>query len=107
MTRQLTVQELETWQVQPERRATIVDVREPWEIQICAISGSRHIPMRQIPASLAELPKGDEIVVLCHHGQRSQQVADFLTRQGYVNVYSLVGGIDAWAREIDSTMTRY
>ena len=63
--------------------------------------------MRQIPVQLRELPQDDEIVVLCHHGHRSLHVVDFLVRQGFQNVYNLHGGIDAWAREIDTTMSRY
>jgi rhodanese-related sulfurtransferase len=105
--RQLSVQQLREWQDQGAKTPLVLDVREPWEVNICAVPKSRHIPMRQIPVQLRELPQDNEIVVLCHHGHRSLHVADFLVRQGFQNVYNLHGGIDAWALEIDPTMSRY
>ena len=107
MIRELSVQELRNWQDQGTRSPLVLDVREPWEVNICALPGSQHIPMRQVRAQLQELPHDNDIVVLCHHGHRSLHVADFLVRHGYQNVYNLQGGIDAWARQIDSTMSRY
>jgi len=63
--------------------------------------------MRQIPARVAELPKDKEIVVVCHHGVRSQQVAYFLERAGFTQLNNLVGGINAWAHEVDPKMPTY
>lgn len=85
----------------------ILDVREPWEYQICALPGSTHIPMGQIATRVGELPRDGDIVVVCHHGNRSQRVAEFLGWQGYARVYNLSGGVDAWAREIDLAMPVY
>ncbi len=107
MIRHLSVQKLSEWQNQGTESPLVLDVREPWEVSICAVPGSRHIPMRQVPAQLHDLPQEHAIIVLCHHGHRSLHVADFLVRHGYDNVYNLHGGIDAWAREIDPTMSRY
>jgi rhodanese-related sulfurtransferase len=107
MVRQLSVQEFHTWWERADGVALVIDVREPWEVQICTLTGSTHIPMREIPARLHELPADREIAVLCHHGVRGQLVAEFLARNGYANVYNVQGGIDAWAREIDPTMPKY
>ena len=63
--------------------------------------------MGQILARAGELQKGSEIVVICHHGIRSQQVANFLKQMGFNNLSNLAGGIDAWARDIEPTMARY
>ncbi len=88
-------------------KLVVLDVREGWERNICALPGATAIPMREIPARAEELPKDAEIVVLCHHGVRSQQVASFLERLGFPKINNLVGGIAAWAREVDPKMPTY
>ena len=85
----------------------VLDVREPWEIEICAFDEDLRIPMSQIPGRLDELSRDGALVVLCHHGQRSYQVAAWLRGQGFDGAVSLSGGIDAWAREFDPEMARY
>lgn len=85
----------------------VVDVREPWEVAVCALPGARHIPMREIPARAAELPRDTDLVLLCHHGVRSQYVASFLERLGFERLHNLAGGIDAWAKDVDPTMAKY
>ncbi len=85
----------------------LLDVREPWEFGICRIEGSRSLPMNRIPASLGELDPAGEIVVICHHGIRSQQVAAYLDYQGFQNVINLRGGVAAWARDLDPAMPTY
>ena len=86
---------------------TLLDVREPHEIAVCSIPGSVHIPMQQVPKNLAELPRDHPLVIMCHHGGRSDQVAQFLRGNGFINVHNLAGGIDAWALIIDRDMSRY
>lgn len=85
----------------------LLDVREPSERQYCAIDGSTHIPMGEIPARMGELDPDKEIVVYCHHGMRSFQVAAFLMGRGYDKVINLAGGIDAWSLTIDPDVPRY
>ena len=85
----------------------ILDVREPWEYAICHIDGCRLIPMAELPSHLEELDPKATIVVICHHGMRSQAIARFLEQAGFVDVANLQGGIDAWAREIDPKMAQY
>jgi rhodanese-related sulfurtransferase len=85
----------------------LLDVREPWELEICRIEGAERIPMRRIPASLHQLEPDRPVVVICHHGIRSQQVALYLERQGFSQVYNLQGGVDGWARDVDPTMPTY
>jgi rhodanese-related sulfurtransferase len=65
------------------------------------------IPMRDVPARLAELNPDQPIACLCHHGMRSQQVANFLVQNGFDEVVNLQGGIDAWSREVDPSVPRY
>ena len=85
----------------------LLDVREPWEFEICHVEGARHIPMHLVPVRCAELDPEQEIVVICHHGARSFQVAMFLENRGFGAVHNLAGGVDAWATEVDPTMCRY
>jgi len=87
--------------------ALLLDVREPFELNLCQVAGSRHIPMRQIPESLPELPQDRPILVLCHHGHRSLRVTQFLRASGLTKVTNVAGGIDAWAGQIDPALTRY
>ena len=85
----------------------LLDVREPWEFQICSIENSRIIPMGQISSHLDELNPEQEMVVICHHGIRSRSVALLLERHGFTNVINLTGGIESWARDIDVNMATY
>jgi rhodanese-related sulfurtransferase len=89
------------------RELMLLDVREPAEVHFCAIDGSVHIPLGQLPGRLAELDPEREIVVVCHHGARSFQAAAFLRARGFENVYNLAGGIDAWSLSVDPSVPRY
>ena len=89
----------------------LLDVREAWELQTARfdLPGARnlHIPMGTLPARLHELDRLQPILVLCHHGARSQQCVTFLQRQGFEAAYNVAGGIDAWSREVDGSVPRY
>jgi len=87
---------------------TLLDVREPWEFETARISGSTHMPMGDVPARFQqELDPDHHIVVVCHHGVRSMNVAAWLRQQGFEKAQSLRGGIDRWSREIDPTVPIY
>jgi rhodanese-related sulfurtransferase len=85
----------------------VLDVTEGRELDICQLKGALHIPMAEIPARVDDLPTNQPLVVLCHHGARSQMVVDFLRDAGFRNAVNLDGGIEAWACEIDRSMRRY
>jgi len=106
--KQITPAELADWLGAKERpRPLLLDVREPWEVQTCAIAGARHVPMREVPGRTGEIDAAAEIVVICHHGGRSMQVAMFLERNGFAKVHNLAGGVDSWARTVDPSMPVY
>jgi rhodanese-related sulfurtransferase len=63
--------------------------------------------MAAVPTRTDDLPTDHPLVVLCHHGVRSQMVVDFLRKAGFDNAINLDGGIEAWACEIDRSMPRY
>jgi rhodanese-related sulfurtransferase len=87
---------------------TLLDVREPDEVATAKIAGSTHIPMREVPARLAELgAKEGRVVVHCHHGGRSLRVTNFLRQQGFTEAQNLAGGIDAWSLQVDRSVPRY
>jgi adenylyltransferase/sulfurtransferase len=88
-------------------RTVIIDVREPYELEICHIEGAEPIPMRTIPARLERLPRDKHLLILCHSGGRSGRITDFLRAQGFLAVSNITGGIDAWAQALDPTMRRY
>ena len=108
MIEQLPVTALHEWLADGGRAAPLIlDVREPWEHAICRIEQARLLPMQEIPARCPELPRDRDIVVLCHHGMRSLQVANFLRDSGIERLYNLDGGIAAWAEQVEPTMARY
>ena len=87
----------------------LVDCREPEEHALAAIPGNMLLPMSQWDEKQQQLAghRDRPIVVYCHLGVRSRQVAAGLREQGFAAVQSLDGGIDAWAVEIDPGMARY
>ena len=85
----------------------LLDIREPHEVEICRIPGARHIPMRQIPEHLGDLPQDKHLLIHCHHGGRSLRVTEFLRSRGFSAVSNVAGGIDAWSLQIDPTLRRY
>lgn len=87
----------------------LLDCRRPEEVQAVHIEGSHWIPMEQIQQRVDELsPHRDRnVVVHCHLGGRSLQVAQWLRQQGFSQAQSMAGGIDVWAVEIDPTLPRY
>lgn len=87
--------------------ALLVDVREPYETEICRIAGAELIPMRQIPERMHDLPRDEHLLILCHSGGRSLRVTEFLRAQGFTAVSNVAGGIDAWAAQIEPGMARY
>ena len=101
-------QELADWLADDSRKKPVLlDVREPWEVEMCCLPGSQALPMHLVPVRCGELNENDEIVVICHHGARSMQVAMFLERKGFASIYNLTGGVDAWAGEVDPNFRRY
>ena len=85
----------------------LLDVREPWEWNVCRVPGAMLIPLRELPARLDELDPAAETVVICHHGVRSYHAARYLETAGFGNVVNLAGGVAAWADEVDPAMPRY
>ncbi|HUD15564.1 MAG TPA: rhodanese-like domain-containing protein [Terracidiphilus sp.] len=91
-----------------DSNARLLDVREPWEFSTARIEGSVAMPMGDVAARAhQELDPEERLVVLCHHGMRSMNVTVWLRNQGFEQVQSLRGGIDAWSAEVDPNVPRY
>ena len=85
----------------------MLDVREPWELEIASLPGTVAIPMGSITRSLDRLDPQRSTVCVCHHGARSMQVALYLEHQGFSDVVNLTGGIDAWSAQVDPAVRTY
>jgi len=91
-----------------EGSAKLIDVREPWEYATAKIEGSLLIPMSDIPARVhQELDPEERLLILCHHGARSNSVTNWLRQQGFDAAQNIAGGIDAWSCEVDPRIPRY
>ena len=87
----------------------LLDCREAAEFEIVSIVGATLLPMSELLARAAEFePHRDRpIVVYCHMGGRSLQVAAWLRQQNFPQAQSMAGGVDAWATQIDTSLPRY
>jgi rhodanese-related sulfurtransferase len=106
--KQIAPAELAAWLADAGReKPVLLDVREPWEFDAARIEGAQLMPMREVPARLGELDRAKEVVAICHHGARSQQVAAFLEKNGFARVHNLQGGVDGWSRSVDPSVPLY
>ena len=86
-------------------------MREPWEFELCRIDGSMSIPLGEIARRIGELPRDRPLVLVCHHGGRSQHAATLLAGAGFAEVHNLAGrrrGVGARRRSDDEAiLSRY
>ena len=85
----------------------LLDVRQPWEYDVCRIGNSVLLPMSQITAEYKSLDFDRETVVICHHGIRSRRVGRYLEEAGFSNIINLSGGVAQWAKTVDTKMVTY
>lgn len=88
-------------------RVKLLDVREPHELEISALPNAVNIPLGQLAARLSELDSADEMVVFCKSGSRSARALELLASAGFKKAKNLKGGINAWAREVDTSLPVY
>lgn len=111
---EITVTELSK-KLKSDEKFILLDVRELSELEYAKVTDSRLevVPMSRLasegPAALPESVKSQEVpvYVMCHHGSRSMQVTSWLVQQGYKNVANVSGGINAYARQVDSSVGFY
>ncbi len=85
----------------------ILDIRTREEWDVVRLEGAEFFTQELMQQILSTWPREDLIVVYDHMGKRSLDATAYFAGQGFTNVKSLRGGIDAWAAEIDPTMPRY
>ena len=95
--------QLDTKKQQP----LLLDVRQPWEFEVCKIENSVLVPMSQVPSNIESLDSDRETVVICHHGIRSRSVSRYLEQAGFNNIINLSGGVAQWAKTVDNQMPTY
>ncbi|PIO48511.1 MAG: molybdenum cofactor biosynthesis protein MoeB [[Chlorobium] sp. 445] len=103
---EITVHELKA-RLDRGEKLFILDVRNPNEYQISRLNGSMLIPLPELPNRLHEVPKDQEVIVYCKMGGRSAQAIEIMKQYGFTRLKNLVGGINAWAAEIDKSMPTY
>ena len=100
---EITVQELKN-KMDENPELQVLDVREPYEVNVGEIPGTIKIPMNSVPMRMKELDSSKEIIVHCKSGMRSARVCEFLAHNQFENVYNVRGGIKAWSAKIDSSV---
>jgi adenylyltransferase/sulfurtransferase len=85
---------------------TLLDVREPWELDVASVPGVLHIPMGDVAERIGEIDRSRQVVVLCRSGRRSLEVAKYLQQNGF-DAVNLAGGVLAWSRDVDATIPTY
>jgi rhodanese-related sulfurtransferase len=107
MIKQITALELKNKISVERNQLLLLDVREQFEYEFAKIQNSILIPLGQLEHRIEELDSEQEVVVICHHGIRSQQAANYLFYRGFKKVSNLVGGIDAWSCACEGDVPRY
>jgi adenylyltransferase/sulfurtransferase len=104
---EVTVQDLKRALEDPSLGIRVLDVREPNEYQIARIQGVPLLPLSQLAQRWSELDPEQSYYIHCKIGWRSMKALEFLRQQGFKNLKSVRGGIDAWSNEIDPTVPQY
>lgn len=91
----------------PDCNTTILDVREPGEHAICHIEGARLVPLGRLAEALDDMDPSARYLVHCKSGKRSMQAVELMRARGFIQAWSVRGGIIAWAEEFDSSMATY
>jgi len=102
----ITVQDLKA-KLDRGDKFRLIDVREPFEWDICRIPGATLIPLGQLPSRMSELDSADDIVLQCKSGGRSARALKLLQEAGFGKLHNLEGGITAWAEQIDTNVPKY
>lgn len=85
----------------------LIDVRQPWEREIVSLRGSELLDEALVERLLKRADPPARLIFVCHHGVRSLNAAAFFMAQGLTDVWSMAGGMAAWAERIDPSLPQY
>lgn len=102
----ITAEELAD-QLKAGSELTLIDVREPHELEISQLENAELIPLGQLASRMSELDSAEDIVLFCKAGTRSTRALEILASAGFRKLKNLKGGINAWARRVDEDMPIY
>lgn len=87
----------------------VIDVRNPWELEITQVDFAENIVMDELPQNLDQIPKDKPVILICRSGGRSRMAGNFLVSKGWDenNLFNLEGGILGWAEEVDDSLPTY
>ena len=105
--REFNAEQLKSYLDCCDEQPLLLDVRQPWEVEVCKIENSVLVPMSTIPTKIESLDLNRETVVICHHGIRSRSVGRYLEQAGFNNIINLSGGMAQWAKTVDTQMATY
>ena len=107
MEKDLEITPRETSELLKQGTIKLLDVRTPEEYAIASVVGSVLVDQSLAQEIMESWPKETVIVTMCHHGMRSLDAAAYLRGHGFTNTRSMMGGIDAWADQVDPSVARY
>ncbi len=94
--KEIDAAQLAQWVRDPNRKLRVIDVRQMHEIASGTVPKAEALPLHMLPAKIQDLPRDEELVVVCRSGARSAQACLFLLQNGFSNVYNLRGGMMGW-----------
>lgn len=98
---------IEAKRLMEENKLFLLDIREPYEVEICSVGGNC-IPMAEVCSQSNEFPKDKTIAVMCKSGRRAQAVANLLmTDFGFEDVVLVEGGIISWIELNNEPLEKY
>lgn len=90
-----------------EGKAVLIDIREPYELEICKID-ALHIPMAEVAANVDKIDRSKTVVIMCRSGKRAAAVVNMLMADFDMHdIANLEGGILGWIEQIDTHLETY
>jgi thiosulfate sulfurtransferase len=83
-------------EMQEEDAVNVVDIRDPSSFAAGHIPNAISLNDGNVKEYIEATDKEKPLVVCCYHGNSSRGAAEYLSQNGFKEVYSMTGGFDAW-----------
>ena len=94
--------------IKNDREVQIIDVREPYELEIARIPQTKLIPLGEVVSRAKEIDSSRTAILHCKGGVRSAKAIAALKESGFTGrLVNLKGGITAWSDEVDASVPKY